>query len=190
MNPEITIFIPCLNEEGNVVGAIEKVIQSCARVGRSYEILVYDDGSRDRTFEVAETCRAANPELPIKVIRRELNVCLANNFFDGASLGSGTYYRCVAGDDYEFPEAHDEILRALGSADIIVPVYFEVENKGKLRTMVSWLFTFIVNTISGYRLGYYNGFAVYRRTDVLGHANPTSGFSFQAELIVSLLNAG
>ena len=190
MNPEITIFIPCFNEEANVIGAIEKVIQACAHVGRSYEILIYDDGSRDRTYEIAETYRATHPELPITVIRRVRNAGLAHNFFDGATLGKGTYYRCVAGDDYELPEAHDAILRALGSADIIIPVYVEVENKGMLRMFVSRLFTLLVNGASGYRLGYYNGFAIYRRLDVLGHTERTSGFSFQAELTVKLLNAG
>lgn len=189
MDIEITIFIPCLNEEENVVGAIDKVVQSCTSVGRSYEIIVYDDGSRDRTYEVVQTYRASHPELPITVIRREHNVGLAYNFFDGASLGKGMYYRCVAGDDYELPEAHDAILRALGSADIIVPVYVEVENKGPCRMFVSRLFTQLVNLAGGYRLGYYNGFAVFRRRDVLGHVSRTSGFGFQAELMVALLNA-
>lgn len=172
------------------MGAIEKVIQACVRVGRSYEILVYDDGSQDRTFEVAEQYRLAHPELPIKIFRRERNTGLSHNFFDGASAGTGTYYRCVAGDDYELPEAHDAILRALGSADIVLPVYVEVENKGRIRMAISQLFTLLMNLASGYSLGYYNGFAVYHRLDVLKHTERVSGFGFQAELTVNLLNSG
>jgi dolichol-phosphate mannosyltransferase len=188
--PDISIFIPCLNERGNVTSAIEKIIRACKETGLSFEVLVFDDGSTDGTSDVVETYRKLHPEVPLQLFRREENKGLAYNFVDGAFIGKGKYYRCVAGDDYESFEAHVEILRELGTADLIVPVYTLVENRGLIRTSISKLFTWLANHASGYRIGYYNGFAVYRRWHVMRYGVEGTGFGFQAELLTRLLNEG
>lgn len=188
--PDISLFIPCLNEERNVIGAVEKVIVACRNTERSFEILVFDDGSTDRTSDVVRAYQAAHPQLPIRLFRREKNRGLSYNFTDGAFYGTGRYYRCVAGDNYESLEAHEAILRELGSADMIIPVYTEVENRGIGRTLLSNTYTWLANHASGYRIGYYNGFAVYRRWHVMRYSVEGTGFGFQAEIITRLLNEG
>ena len=135
--PDISLFVPCLNEEKNVIGAIEKVVAACQNIGLSFEIMVFDDGSTDRTSDVVRDYQAKNPELPIRLFRREKTKGLSYNFTDGAFHGSGKYYRCVAGDDYESIEAHEMILRNLSAADIIIPVYTTVTNRGIVRTIIS-----------------------------------------------------
>lgn len=188
--PDISLFIPCLNEEKRVVGAIEKVATACRNTGRSFEIMVFDDGSTDRTYDVVRAYQAAHTEIPIRLFRREKNRGLSYNFTDGAFFGAGRYYRCVAGDDYESLESHEAILRELGNADIIVPVYEEVENRGFTRTFISKTYTWLANRASGNRIDYYNGFAVYRRWHVLRYSVEGTGFGFQAEIITRLLNEG
>src|SRR5262245_55925296 len=46
---DISFFVPCYNEEPNILGAIEKLVGISTKLGLSYEILVFDDCSRDRT---------------------------------------------------------------------------------------------------------------------------------------------
>jgi glycosyltransferase involved in cell wall biosynthesis len=188
--PDISIFIPCLNEEKKVVGAIEKISSACEDTQRSFEILVFDDGSTDRTSEIVEEYRLSHPALSISLVRRETNKGLAPNFIDGAFYAKGRYYRCVAGDDYESPEAHRAILRELGAADMIIPVYTHVENRGPVRTLISKAYTWAVNQASGFRIRYYNGFPVYHRWHVMRYGGEGTGFGFQAELITRLLNEG
>jgi hypothetical protein len=53
-----------LNEEANAVGAIETIMSAVARVGCSYEILGFDDGSQDNTLGVVAGFQAANPHAP------------------------------------------------------------------------------------------------------------------------------
>lgn len=188
--PDITIFIPCLNEERNVIGAIEKIVSACNDTGKTFEILVFDDGSTDRTSAVVEEFRAGNPHLPVRLFRQERNRGLAYNFVDGAFYGKGRYYRCVAGDDYETPEAHRAILAEIGQSDIVIPVYNDVKDRGITRTLISKTYTWLANAVSGYRIGYYNGFAVYKRWHVMRYAVEGTGFGFQAEIITRLLNEG
>jgi dolichol-phosphate mannosyltransferase len=188
--PDISIFVPCLNEEKNVVGAIEKVLTACGNVGLSFEIMVFDDGSTDRTSDVVREYQTMHPELPLRLFQLKKNRGLSPNFTDGAFYGKGKYYRCVAGDNYESLESHEAILREIGAADIIVPVYTQVDHRGISRTLISRTYTWLANRASGYRIGYYNGFAVYRRWHVMRYNVEGSGFGFQAEMLTRLLNEG
>ena len=50
MGPEISVVIPMRNESPNVEGLYRDVTSSLTQYGRSYELVVIDDGSTDDTF--------------------------------------------------------------------------------------------------------------------------------------------
>ena len=65
-----------------------------------------------------------------------------------------------------------------------------MDNRVWGRRMLSKTFVFLVNTLSGHKLHYYNGPCLHRRTNVM-RWNPTgSGFAYQAELLCLLLDMG
>jgi hypothetical protein len=86
---------------------------------------------------------------------------------EGAFQGRGRYYRTVPGDNVELAECLEKIIRARGTADIIVPHFVDVRNRPLHRKRLSALYTHIVNLASGYRLGYYNGNPLYLRAHAL-----------------------
>ncbi len=51
--PEISVVIPCLNEEEAVGGVVDQAWQGIARSGKAGEVIVVDNGSTDRSAEVA-----------------------------------------------------------------------------------------------------------------------------------------
>jgi glycosyltransferase involved in cell wall biosynthesis len=51
--PGLTIVLPCLDEEANIAVAIRSAAEVGARTSEAYEIIVVDDGSTDRTAEIA-----------------------------------------------------------------------------------------------------------------------------------------
>lgn len=67
----LTLFFPCHNEEENV----ERVANEALAVGRTLaddlEVLIVDDGSRDRTGELAAALAERNPE--VRVVTHETN---------------------------------------------------------------------------------------------------------------------
>jgi len=51
---DITILVAALNEEKNIEAAIDGVVAALDGVVDDYEIIVFDDGSNDRTGDLAE----------------------------------------------------------------------------------------------------------------------------------------
>jgi Glycosyl transferase family 2 len=51
--PEITVVIPCLNEEEAVGKVVDQALEGIRRSGRTGEVVVVDNGSTDRSAEVA-----------------------------------------------------------------------------------------------------------------------------------------
>lgn len=60
--PGLSIVIPAYNEEANIVAAIEEVSRVAQTLKMDYEIILVNDGSRDRTGEVARSELA--PRIP------------------------------------------------------------------------------------------------------------------------------
>lgn len=187
---DLTIFIPCLNEEKRIVPTLETVRAALAEVPMSYEVIVVDDGSTDATAQVvADFCRA-HPDMVVSLHRNPRNLGLSRSFVDTAFRGRGRYYRLVCGDNVEPKDSMVKILRALGTADIIIPYYPVLPGKSKSRKSISRLYTRIVDLLSGYRINYYNGCALYHRFHVMRWASYNYGFGFQAHLITTLLDEG
>ncbi len=51
--PEVSIIIPCLNEEQNVPSVVDKLVRLMEETGNDAEILIVDDCSDDYTFREA-----------------------------------------------------------------------------------------------------------------------------------------
>jgi glycosyltransferase involved in cell wall biosynthesis len=63
MKPEISIVIPVYNEEGILHSAVVDLRERLAPFGWSYEIVLAENGSRDRTLAIASELGAKYPEV-------------------------------------------------------------------------------------------------------------------------------
>jgi glycosyltransferase involved in cell wall biosynthesis len=187
---DITFFVACYNEEENIVATLETLRAALAEVNCSWDIVIIDDASTDRSVEVVESYLRSHPDLPIYLKVYKQNQGLGHNFADGAFLGRGKYYRLICGDNVEPKETFVTLLKHLGEADLIIPYQTETKGKAWSRRMLSKTYTFLVNLISGHRIRYYNGLAIHRRYDVMRWHSNHRGFGFQADLITRLLDLG
>ena len=64
--PVLSVISPTFNEAENVVPLLESLATALA--GLSHEVIIVDDDSPDRTWEIAETDAAAHPTE--RVLRR------------------------------------------------------------------------------------------------------------------------
>ena len=102
------------------------------------------------------------------------------------------YYKLFAGDDATNLADIKSILNEFYKQDILIPYnyQFEVQNKPFLRKIISVIYTKIINLMSGLNLKYYNGLPIFLRKKVLMNLSDTSGFGWQAELIVNCIYSG
>jgi len=188
---DLTIFISCFNEEEYIVDTIEVVGAALKEVGGlSYEIVVIDDCSKDRSADLVADYLRANPTQRILLVRNTVNRGLAQNYVDAAFIGRGKYYRLICGDNAEPEDTMVSVFREIGQADMLIPYYISSEGKSSYRQAISGTYTWLINAISGLRLHYYNGLAVHLRHNVMRWHPNTRGFGFQADIICMLVDQG
>lgn len=51
--PYVSVVVPLYNEEGNVTKLHEKIVEACKKLGKPFEVIFIDDGSKDKTLEEA-----------------------------------------------------------------------------------------------------------------------------------------
>lgn len=103
----LTLTVPCYNSEGYM----ERCIDSLLAGGRDVEIIIVDDGSTDRTGEIADRYAAAFPEI-IRVVHKE-NGGHGSGVNTGVKLAEGQYFKVVDSDDWLDREAYRKLLAVL-----------------------------------------------------------------------------
>lgn len=59
----VSVFFPCYNEEANVERTTRAAVKACERLFADYEVIIVNDGSRDRTGEIANWLAANIPNV-------------------------------------------------------------------------------------------------------------------------------
>lgn len=187
---DVTFFVACYNEQDNIVAALDVVVDVCAQVNCSFDIVIVDDASRDASVARIEDYMQSHPELPIRLIVNRKNQGLGSNFAEAAYHGGGKYYRVICGDNEERKESLLAAMRRLGQADIILTYFEDSSARSWARRSISSTYNTAVNLISGHRIHYYNGLAIHLRENVMRWHSNAHGFGFQADIITRLLDMG
>lgn len=188
MNCTVSIIIPALNEEGNLSAAVGTVLGAIGDRFTDYELLIFDDGSTDRTGAIADELAAGNPH--IRVIHNPRNMGFGYNYNRGVELARMEYVTMFPGDNEIPGEAIRTILNAVGSADIVVPYISTPSVRSGSRQVISAAFVALVNGLFGLKLRYFNGPCVHRRALLQSVPMRTPGFAYMAAILVRLIRSG
>ena len=105
----LTIAIPCYNSQDYM----DKAVSSLLPGGEETEILIVDDGSGDRTAEIADDYARRYPGI-IRAIHQE-NGGHGDAVMTGLKNASGLYFKVVDSDDWADAKAYPKILETLRS---------------------------------------------------------------------------
>jgi dolichyl-phosphate beta-glucosyltransferase len=73
MAPEISIVIPAFDEQERLGDSLREIQDYIQSTSLNTEIIVVDDGSRDRTVDEAQSILSERTEIPFRVIKYEKN---------------------------------------------------------------------------------------------------------------------
>lgn len=93
----LTVFFPVFNDQSTIVHITEKAIGVCESLTSDYEIIIVDDGSPDRSGELADEL-AANHE-HVSVIHHHRNQGYGAAVRDGLSASTKQWICFTDGDD-------------------------------------------------------------------------------------------
>jgi dolichol-phosphate mannosyltransferase len=83
--PVIHVVLPAYNEESDLPNLLERIDQAMADDGLCYEVIVVDDGSKDRTAEIAKEHAV---HMPISVHSHTVNQGLGATIRDGLRIAA------------------------------------------------------------------------------------------------------
>lgn len=190
MNSErtISIIVPAYNEEGNLQGTVESVVEVISKKFSDYEILIFNDYSTDRTGRIADGLASGNPK--IKAIHNEKNMGFGYNYTRGVELAKMQYIMMVPGDNEIIYESIGEICDAAGQADIVVPYTVNTWVRPLSRRLISKTFTILMNHISGLNLRYFNGPCIHKSSIIKSIPMTTWGYAYMASILARLIKSG
>ena len=103
--PTVSVVIPAYNAENTLQRMLDSVL---GQTWRAMQVILVDDGSRDRTVEIAR--KAAEKDRRLTVIARE-NLGVSSTRNAGLALCEGKYIRFVDADDTLPPDSMEQMVR-------------------------------------------------------------------------------
>jgi len=185
---KVVIQIPCLNEERTLPLVLEGIPRAIPGVD-SIEVLIIDDGSTDRTVEVARRLGVRH------FVHHTRNMGLGQSFHDGTlkALEMGADIVVNTDGDNQYPsERIGELVQPIlnGEADIVIAdrQTHTISHFSPLKKRLQWFGSRVVNAAAGTELpDAASGFRAYSR-EALVRLNTVTRFSYCMETIIQAGN--
>jgi glycosyltransferase involved in cell wall biosynthesis len=116
--PDLSIVIPSYNEELRLPVTLERIAAYLPHLARDTEILVVDDGSKDRTAAVAESFRETIPSL--RVVPNGVNRGKGFSVRHGMMEAQGQYVLFTDADLSAPIKEAPKLLKALETYDVAI----------------------------------------------------------------------
>src|SRR5438034_861292 len=151
MNPELSIVIPVRNEAPVLKELHRELSQALGASGRSYELIVVDDGSTDESFEILARLQAGDPRL--RVIRFRRNFGQTAAFAAGFDHALGRIIVTSDGDLQNDPRDIPAMIETLESGvDIVCGWRKDRKDAFFSRTLPSMIANRVISIATGVRL--------------------------------------
>jgi glycosyltransferase involved in cell wall biosynthesis len=161
--PEISLFLPVLNEEPNLRPLHIKIDEALARFGRTAEVIYVDDGSTDGSLEVLRELAARDPRVRVVALRRNYGQTAA--MAAGIDAARGRVLIPMDADLQNDPADIERLLQKLDEGfDVVSGWRKERQDKMVTRKIPSMIANWLISFIGGVKLHDYGcSLKAYRR---------------------------
>jgi glycosyltransferase involved in cell wall biosynthesis len=189
--PSLSFFFPALNEEPNVEAVLESALAILPRFTEDFEVIVVDDGSTDRTGEIAD--RVAARDARVRVIHHGQRRGYGGAVRSGLQSATKDYVFFTDGDR-QFDIA--DLARLLPAVDVAEAVIgYRIKRRDPFRRLVvAWVYKWAIRILFLVRWRDVDcAFKLFRRdvfTRVPLERVRSNGAFFSPELLITLGRAG
>ncbi len=147
--PTISLVIPCYNEEDNLRPLVKAIEIAVKPLGVSYEIVITDDCSKDRSWEILKELATAGSR--IRGQRFAFNCGESAASWAGLKAARGQYLVTLDADLQNDPKDLPKFLEALKHFDCVCGTRVETRGKGDnfVRIASSRIANWVRNKLSG-----------------------------------------
>jgi glycosyltransferase involved in cell wall biosynthesis len=184
----LSVIVPALNEEAGLEGAVTTILEVVARTVPEHEILIFDDGSTDRTGAIAEDL--ARKHASIRVFHHGRPHGLGGVIRAGWQQARMQQVMWVDGQGVTSAEALERILAERSKADLVVPYAVNQKERDWLRRSIARAFRGTLNLVFGLDLHQYTHLVVAPREVVCKLRVRTDSHALQAEALVKMIKSG
>jgi glycosyltransferase involved in cell wall biosynthesis len=179
----LSVIIPAFNEEATIT----KVVREVLALPHLFEVIVVDDCSTDRTFELANQLALANPA--VKVMRHAKNSGKTEALKTGFAASRGDIV-IVQDADLEYrPSEIPSVIEPIidGIADVVFGSRFQVRRAARVLYFYHYLankgLTFLSNLCTNLNLtDVETGYKAFRGNIIRNMVITSSGFGFEIEV--------
>jgi glycosyltransferase involved in cell wall biosynthesis len=153
--------MPAYNEEANVRVTIPRAIASLRRHVGTFELILVDDCSKDRTGPVVDDLAREYPE--IRPVHNEVNLRQGGSLRKGFAMAK---YDLVTHNAMDYPFDFDDLpllLEHFPEASVVVAARKAYPGITAPRKLVSWVNRTLIHVMFGANVTDYNFIQVYRR---------------------------
>ncbi|MBU0548646.1 MAG: glycosyltransferase family 2 protein [Candidatus Omnitrophica bacterium] len=185
---EVTVIMPALNEEKNIILAVENALNAIKESGISGEVIVVNDGSNDKTEELVRSFM--RPDNMVRLINHDKPKGIGASFWNGVDNALGGVVVLLPGDNEVDPWEILRYFRLLEHVDIVIPFVFNKQVRSLFRNALSFIYRFIINTTYLVNFNYTNGTILYRKSILKELDFRSTGFFFQTDILVRTVKKG
>jgi glycosyltransferase involved in cell wall biosynthesis len=161
MSVELSVVVPAYNEAESLPELVERVRGALETTGRSWELLVVDDGSTDDTHQTLQELRARYPELRFRAFLRNYGKSAALDVAFQEARGERII--TMDADLQDDPREVPALLDKLEEGWDLVSGWKRVRHDPLTKTLPSKLFNAVTSLVAGIRLHDFNcGLKAYR----------------------------
>lgn len=110
----LSVIVPVYNEEGSIAELYREIFAVCEKLGRPFEIIFVNDGSKDKTAEVLKTLS------PLKTITLRRNFGQTAAMDAGIKVARGIFLATLDGDGQNDPADIPRLLEKIVQEDLDV----------------------------------------------------------------------
>jgi undecaprenyl-phosphate 4-deoxy-4-formamido-L-arabinose transferase len=171
--PYISVIIPVYNEEENLRELGERLMRTLTTMGRSFEIILVDDGSNDRSWDLLGELHDKYPQ-NLRALQFNRNFGQHQAIFAGFRASRGQVMVTLDADLQNPPEEIPRLVAKLEEGYDTVGGWRENRRDSIFRKLPSHLVNFVMSKVTGVHLRDYGCMLRAYRREVIDSINQCS----------------